>query len=137
MQKIQSNSDIIKQIPMLLEKILTKIVNSELKLFYNEHIVNKWLGTLNFEIISYDAYKLIVQNKASKEIYSKYVSIEEVFSKVVCDVKIIVKRFALNYVGLTHIPGCINLDKKYYAYCANLHTGIPIGTDIPYTRLYN
>jgi hypothetical protein len=137
MQNFKLNIDIIKQIPFLIEKILNKISNYDLKLFYNEYIVKRWLDTLDFEIISYDTYTHIVKNKASPIIYSSYRLIFEVFSTVAKDVKKIVKTFSLNYLNLNHIPGCINLNPDYYAYCAKIHTGIRIGTDIPYTRLYN
>jgi hypothetical protein len=137
MRILKSNIDIILQIPMIIDKILNNICISELRLFYNEYLIQRWLDSLDFEIITYDTYNSIVKEKASLKIYSSYVNVYKIFSNVAFEVKNIVKKYSVNYIGLNHIPGCINVSPDYYAYCAKLHTGINIGTDISYTRIYN
>ena len=116
----------INIIPKYIKMCWKYILNSDLKNFYNSTLINKWLNTLEFEIMTKESFFKIHNDKT---LYTKYLEIYEIFDKNVCKIKKYVYKLTKIYRNLNHHPGCSNLNIKYYYNFVKLNTGLEINSD--------
>jgi len=86
---------------------------------------NKWLESLNFTFITKDKY-ISITNNNNLTYYNKYVMFWDIFKEIVEEVKTIILKHQIKFNNLNHNPGCFNLNRNFYKYCAELNTGLPI-----------
>jgi uncharacterized protein (DUF885 family) len=102
-----------------------------LKKFFNKFLFDHWLNSLDFQNYSFEKYVNIVGNNVNNEIYyNMYSNVWIVFKSIVNETKNIIKEFCEKYRNLNHIPGCKNISKEFYEYCAETNVGLPFGKEI-------
>ena len=141
LQALYDNQNIIKVVPELIECCLGNVYsNPKLKNFFNELLFSKWMESFDFEKVSYENYiDTVKSEKKTKSqldtYYSMYSQVWNVFEKIIEETKVIVKKYYDKYKGLKNIPGCINVSKEFYAYCAEANVGLPLGKKISIPNL--
>jgi hypothetical protein len=132
LKAIHNNLDLIKIIPNLIRKCLQKTYDTpHLKNFFNKFLFDRWLNSLDFQNYSFEKYVNIVGNNGNNEIYyNMYSNVWIVFKSIVNETKNIIKEFCEKYRNLNHIPGCKNISKEFYEYCAETNVGLPFGKEI-------
>lgn len=134
LESIYKNLDLIKIIPNLINESLTNCyMNPNLKKFYNEFLFKRWLESLDFKKNSFEKYISIVGNiQNTQTFYNMYSTVWNVFEMIVNETKIIIQNFYEKYKGFNHIPGCSNISKDFYEFCAETNVGLPfMSTDEP------
>jgi hypothetical protein len=119
---IYQNRKHINDIPNIIIKCWDKILSTDLKKFYNNDLINRWLKTLEFKLISKDKFLSI---HSDLNLYKKYLEIFDIFDKNIC----ILKRYVYNLEKViiwSHNPGCININDRLYLYFVKIHTGLNI-----------
>lgn len=111
----------INNIPRFIKKCWKYILNSNLKLFYNDFLINKWLNTLQFKIITEKEFFKIHNDK---DLYNKYLEIYKIFDKNVCEFRQYIYELTIIFKDMHHNPGCSNLNIKYYYNFVKLNTGL-------------
>jgi hypothetical protein len=142
---IYNNLDLMSHIPIIINFVLNKMYsNPKLKNFYNEFTFKRWSKSLDFKKMSFEKYIEIVKTDEEekgnnidklKNFYNMYSKVWNVFEKATQDLKVIIQDFCIKYKGMNHIPGCTNISKQFYAYCASTHIGLPIGDKITFNNL--
>ena len=144
LETLYNNLELIMHIPNIIRLVLNKIYsNNKLRKFHNEFLFKRWSKSLDFKKISLDKYIEIVKSKEGENnnldklniFYDKYSTIWNVFEKATEDLKLIIQDFCIKYKNMNHIPGCANISKKFYSYCASTHVGLPIGDKISFSSL--
>ena len=115
--------NMINIIPNFIKNCWTYILQTDLKKFYNSFLLNKWLNTLQFKIISEDAFFKI---HSDKKLYLKYLEIYTIFDKNVCKFRQYVYKLIKIFENIHHNPGCSNLTNKFYYNFIKIHTGLEI-----------
>ena len=113
----------INIIPQFIKKCWKYILNSNLYKFYNHFLINKWLNTLEFKMISEKDFFKVHNNK---KLYTKYLEIYKIFDKNVCEFKSYIYELIDIFKNTYHHPGCSNLNIKYYYNFVKLNTGLEI-----------
>lgn len=119
---IYVNREEINKIPNIIMKSWDYILLTDLKYFYNNDLMNRWLKTLEFKIISKDSFFKI---HSDEKLYKKYLEIYDIFDKNICIIKRYVHKLH-NIIYWKHNPGCINLNDRLYLYFVKMHTGLDI-----------
>jgi hypothetical protein len=106
-----------------------KQYNSRLQKFSNETMFKKWKNTNQFTKITFEKYKQILRNNIILEQdllynYKRYSIIWEIFMEIVEETRIIIDNMYNLYKDLYHIPGCSNISKEFYQFCAEINTTI-------------
>ena len=112
-------------LPKFIKLCWTYILQTDLKKFYNFFLIDKWINTLQFKIISEDTFLKI---HSDKNLYLKYVELYKIFDKNVCEFKKYVYDLIKIFKNIHHNPGCSNLNIKYYYNFVKLNTGLEIDT---------
>jgi hypothetical protein len=141
---LYNNLDLISHIPKIINHVLNIVYNKpNLKNFYNEFTFKLWSKSLDFKKMSFEKYIEIVKTKEEENnnldklnlFYNMYSDVWNVFEKASKDLKLVIDDFCIKYKNLNHIPGCTNMSKDFYAYCASTHVGLPIGNQISFNNL--
>ena len=127
LEAIYKNLDLIRIIPQIINKSLTNCyTNPNLRNFFNELLFKRWLESLDFKKNSFEKYILIVGNiENAQTFYNMYSKVWSLFEIIVDETKTIIQSFYEKYKGLNHIPGCSNISKDFYEYCAETNVGLP------------
>ena len=112
----------INKIPSYIKSCWSLILNSNLIKFYNNTLINKWLETLQFNMITKSEFK---KYNLDNKLYNKYLEIFDIFDKNVCIIRRFVNELKKQITNENH-PGCSNLNIKYYYYFIKLNTGLTI-----------
>ena len=118
---LYEKKDKINEIPTYIKFCWKIILNTDLKKFYNSFLINKWLQTLDFKIISQEEFYKIHPDK--HDIYKKYLEIYTIFDNNVCKLKEFLFELSTKITNNNH-PGCSNLSINYYYNFVQLNTGL-------------
>ena len=77
-ETIYVNREEINRIPDIIMKCWDYILLTDLKYFYNNDLINRWLKTLEFKLISRNQFNKI---HSDENLYKKYLEIYEIFDK--------------------------------------------------------
>lgn len=120
---VYKNRYYIKSIVNIVKKSWNYILNSNLKKFFNETLIDKWLKTSKFKKMSRE--EVLKNNNNTEEIYQKYCDIYYIFHKTNKKIiKIILK--LKNYILTKQHPGCHNLDRNYYITFQKTYSGLSL-----------
>lgn len=123
-ETIYINRTYINNIPNIIIKCWDYILSTDLKKFYNNDLINRWLKTLEFKLISKDKFLSIHKDL---NLYKKYLEIYDIFDRNIC----ILKRYIYNLervITWNHNPGCTNLNDRLYLYFVKINTGLNISS---------
>ena len=109
-KNIADNIEWLNKIPYIIETCLTKTYESNLRNFSNEYLFRKWKDMKYTKLNN------------TNQLYQK---IWFAFEKIIEQVKQIINKFYDLYKLLHHIPGCINISKEFYCFCAEINTTLP------------
>ena len=138
MKIMDNNLNYLMLVPNLIQTMLHKLYsNQKNRKFFNKYLLQKWRESLSFTKITEDKYYEMMGSAASKINYDRYTRVWNIFDENVKQVKKIVDKYYDLYKDMEHIPGCLNIGRDFYLYCARYHTGLPIGTDIPIDKVFN
>jgi len=113
----------IKVIPNIIKKCWKFILISDLRNFFNNELISKWLSTSNFKKLTKEEILAIPSN--TEETYIKYCKIFKIFDKAnKKNIKYI--KYLATQITTTQNPGCYNLNNEYYFHCLRIHTGLQL-----------
>jgi hypothetical protein len=121
---IYENRNDIKKIPNIIKKAWTYILNSNLINFFNKNLIDKWLKTSNFKLLTKN--DIIKNNKNNEETYKKYLEIMNIFNEVNNEIIYFIKNVIQNKIHSTSIGGCYNLGPEYYLSFQKSYTGLTL-----------
>ena len=120
---LYEKKDYINKIPKFIKNCWKYILKSDLKIFYNDFLINKWFNTLQFKMITEEEFFKIHKDKV---LYNKYLEIYKIFDKNVCEFRNYLHELITIFKDIKHNPGCSNLNIKYYYNFIKLNTGMEI-----------
>lgn len=111
------------KITQITKKCWIYIINSKLKKFYSKKLINIWIETSQFKMLTKE--EVMKNEKNTEEIYKKYIELYRIFDKVNCEVKEIIYKVR-DIIKDNNKPGCYNLDKSYYLDFQKTYTGLTL-----------
>jgi len=109
----------LKEIPEMIENCWHRILNSDLKKFFNAKLIK----TSEFKFLTKEDILKVPTN--TEETYLKYIEIYKIFDEMNCKTKKIIFNLK-DHIKTNQNPGCYNLNKTEYLWFARIHTGLTL-----------
>lgn len=120
---LYSQKEQMKMIPKLLKKCWMQILNSDLRNFFNETLINKWLKTSEFKMLTKED---VLKVKGNTELmYEKYMEMYKIFDSMNCKVRRFIFKLK-DEIKSKQNPGSINLKNQEYLSFIRTYTGLQL-----------
>ncbi len=125
---LYSQKEDMRMIPKLIKKCWIYILKSDLRNFFNETLIDKWLKTSEFKMLTKQEVLKVEGN--TEIIYEKYIEMFKIFDMMNCRVRRYIFKLK-NEIKTQQNPGSINLKNKEYLSFIKTYTGL----QLDYTKL--
>ena len=121
---VYENRNFIKHIPYVIKKAWNYIINSDLKKYFNQVLIDKWLKNLEFKMLTID--DILHNNDNTMKEYKKYVEIFALFRQATDEVITFVLDLKKIVTSTQNPGGCINLGENYYLTFQKTYSGLSL-----------
>ena len=118
----------IRKIPKLIRKCWYIILNSELRNFFNQTLIEKWIKTSEFKMLTKEEVLNVKTN--TEDIYNKYTEIYYIFNSMNTKIRKLIFKLK-NIITTNQHPGLINLKSDEYLFYVRIYTGL----ELDYTKI--
>ena len=125
---LYSQKEQMRMIPKLMKRCWIHILKSDLRNFFNETLIDKWLKTSEFKMLTKEDVLKVEGN--TELTYHKYVEMYRIFDAMNCKVRKFIFRLK-DEINTQQNPGSINLKNKEYLSFIRTYTGL----ELDYTKI--
>lgn len=123
---IYNNKEELYKIISIVKKSWEFILKSDLRKFFNSTLIDKWIKTTNFEMLTENDIKKNNKIKNISETYKKYSEIFLIFNEVNLNIRQYIENVLKTEIVSIQHPGCINLRPTYYLFFQKSYTGLTL-----------
>ena len=118
----------LRKIPKIIKKCWNKILKSELRNFFNQTLIEKWIKTSDFKMLTKEEVLNVKTN--TEDIYNKYFEIYCIFHSMNTKTRKLIFKLK-NEITTNQHPGLFNLKNNEYLFYIRIYTGL----DLNYTKI--